>query len=240
MHPSQPSLRVRALRLFLIITVLAFSSPLLRAQVYNESGDAGSTQGGAQNTGFNIGPAGGQWTIFGTIGPTNANDADVYQLVLNAPFTFSATTVNPLTAASGGIGGLDTQLFLFNSAGVPIYANNDANGTTLQSTLPSRSNFTFSLGAGVYYLAISLSGNDPVNSNGQLVFATGGGDPTAIRGIASGINPTNWNDFDNFTSVPQTGAYQINIFSAPESGSTIVMMVIALAAVAVARRRLAA
>ncbi len=213
---------------------------MLRAQVYNESGDAGSTLGGAQNTGFNIGPQGGQWTIFGTIGPTNPNDADVYRIVLNAPYLFSATTVNPLTAASGGAGGLDTQLFLFDSAGHPIFANNDANGTTLQSTLPAKSSFTFSLAAGTYYLAISLSGNDPVNSVNQLVFTTGGGDPTAIRGMAQGINPTTWNDFDNFTSVPQTGAYQINIFSTPESGSTIVMMLVALAAVVVARRRLAA
>ncbi|MGZ5003984.1 MAG: DVUA0089 family protein [Chthoniobacterales bacterium] len=240
MHPSQPSAFVRTLRVLFILTAFAISSPLLRAQIYNEVGDAGSTQGTAQNTGFNIGPSGGQWTIFGTIGPTNANDADVYRLVLNAPYLFSATTVNPLTAASGGAGGLDTQLFLFDSAGNPIFANNDANGTTLQSTLPGRSSFTFSLGAGTYYLAISLSGNYPVNSNNQLVFATGGGDPTAIRGMASGINPTNWNDFDNFTSVPQTGAYQINIFSLPESGSTVVLMLVALGAIAVLRRRLVA
>src|SRR5450755_2478086 len=149
MHPSQPSLRFRAaVRVLLIITALAVSSPLLRAQVFTEVGDAGQTPGTAQTTPFNIGPAGGQWTIFGTIG--GAQDADVYRVTLNAPFLVSASTVNPLTAASGGPGGLDTQLFLFDSAGHPIFANNDANGTTLQSTLPARSPFTFTLGAGTY------------------------------------------------------------------------------------------
>src|ERR1700759_3281024 len=119
MYPSQPSVCLRALRVFLVTIALAISSPLLRAQVYTEVGDSGSTQGGAQNTGFNIGPSGGQWTIFGTIGSTN--DADVYRLVLNAPFLVSASTVNPLTAASGGPGGLDTQLFLFDASGNPIF-----------------------------------------------------------------------------------------------------------------------
>src|SRR5207302_1330949 len=171
-HSSQAPSVVRITRLFLIVIALLVSMPLVRAQVYTEVGDSGSTQGGAQNTGFNIGPQGGQWIIFGTV--ATGTDADVYRLVLNAPFTFSATTVNPLTAASGGPGGLDTQLFLFNSTGQAIYANDDTNGTTLQSTLPARSPFTFSLGAGTYYLAISLSGNDPVNSNNQLVFTTGG------------------------------------------------------------------
>jgi hypothetical protein len=247
MHLSQPLLRFRAasaVRLFIVLTALAISAPLLRAQVFTEVGDAGQTPGTTQNTGFNIGPSGGQWTIFGTLGgPTNSNDADVYRLVLNAPFLFTATTVNPLTAASGGAGGLDTQLFLFDSAGHPIFANDDATGLALQSTLPARSPFTFALGPGVYFLAISLSGNDPWNSANQLVFTTGGGDTTAIRGMASGINPTTWNDFDSAAGgqpAGYTGAYQINIFSVPESGSTIVLMIAALAAIAVVHRRLVA
>lgn len=236
LHPmhSTPS-NSNAVRRFIataaFVAVVA-SAPLLRAQIYTELGDAGQTPGTAQNTGFTQPGSGGQFTIFGSI--LGANDADVYRINLTTPGLFSASTVNALTAASGGAGGLDTQLFLFDSLFRPVMANDDANGLTLQSTLPAGSLFTASLGAGTYYIAISLSGNDPININNQLVFATGLS--TSLRGMASGINPASFSDFDSQASFAQTGAYQINIFNVPETGSTLILALGAFGALVVVRR----
>lgn len=178
-------------------------------QIYNEIGDAGQTLGGAQSTGVVSGNS--LTTIFGTL--SGQNDADLFVFMITAPTTFSASTMNTLTMTSG----LDTALFLFNSMGVPIYTNDDANGTTVQSTLPAGTSFTMTLSPGTYYLGISLTGNEPMNSNGQLLFAPfPGGNSTAVRGPASGLNP---NTLANFTSgsFAQTGGYQIDLTSSATS-----------------------
>src|SRR5947209_11459143 len=107
-----------AARAAAIAIALSAATSLVHAQIYTELGDAGSTQAGAQNTGFVQTLNGGDFTILGTfLSPT---DADVYRLTINSPTTFSASTVNTLTASNGGAGGLDTQLFLFDSAGHAI------------------------------------------------------------------------------------------------------------------------
>ena len=70
--------------------------------------------------------------------------------------------------------------------------------------------------AGTYYLGISESGNEPINTASQLLFqGYPGGDTTAVRGAARGLNPTtestfNSNEFDTTTS----GAYEIDLTSA--------------------------
>jgi hypothetical protein len=225
-------LRLHRSLLLCAATAAAFifaAAPPAHAQVFVEAGDAGQTPGTAQATGLSQTVGIGTATIFGTF--SNGNDADVFRINIVQTGTFSASTVNLLTGTSGGAGGLDTQLFLFDSLFRPVYANDDASGATLQSTLPAHTSFLGSLAVGTYYLAISLSGNNPVNSNNQLVFTTGGGDNTAIRGMAAGINPATWSDFNSETSFPQQGAYQINIFNVPESGSTLLIMLIASAAI---------
>lgn len=197
------------------------------AQVYTEMGDAGQTQGTAQNS--SITQSG---TIFGTI--SDINDADVFSLTITNTTTIAFSTVNALTEASD----LDTQLFLFTSAGLPVVANDDdASGLYVQSTLPAGNSFLATLGAGTYYIGISLSGNDPINSNGQLVFTTGNGDSTALRGPASGLNPTNWNTFDSNNFNGPTGAYQIDITSVPEPSTVALYAIGALALLLIGAKR---
>ncbi len=58
---------------------------------------------------------------------------------------------------------VDSQLFLFNSAGVGVRANDDAIG--LRSRLPVGS---VAGPAGLYYLAISDYDNDPVSATGAI------------------------------------------------------------------------
>jgi hypothetical protein len=85
-------------------------------------------------------------------------DRDMYRICLRAGGVFSATTVGSAT--------FDTQLFLFNSRGKGVYANDDA-GTTVQSTLPAGTALT-PHHRGTYYLAVSSYDNDPVSPGGEI------------------------------------------------------------------------
>ena len=188
-----------------------------RAQNYSETGDAGQTLGTAQFTGV---PGTGLTSISGTI--SSGTDADIFLIRITAPSTFSASTVNLLTT-------LDTALFLFNSNGLAIYTNDDAaGGAAVQSTLPAGTSFTMSLAPGIYYIAISLSGNEAINLNTQLLFVGyPGGDTTAVRGAAAGVNPASLANFNGQTGFPETGAYQITLTSTaavPEPSTTILAL----------------
>jgi hypothetical protein len=164
----------------------------------------------------------------------NTSDADIFQIAIASPAAFSATTVNALTTGNG----IDTVLWLFNSSGVGVIANDDAPGNTLQSTLSA-----FIGSGGVFYLAISLSGNEPVNFANQLMFASNGGDPTAVRGPAGGV-PGSQSGFDpsgvGFGAF--TGNYQIDLLGAsvvpePSVVATFILGSLVSGAVFFARRR---
>jgi hypothetical protein len=152
----------------------------------------------------------------------NLNDADVYSLTLTLPTRVQFSTMNTLTASNGGPGGLDTVLFLFTASGQPIYANDDANGSALQSMLPGNSGFTMTLAPGTYLIAISLSGNEPVNTSNQLMFEQTS-DSTNVRGAAPGLNPGTFSGFNSGAGFSQSGAYQIDIttVAVPEPSSIL-------------------
>ncbi len=213
-------MQIKSLRWSAILAATLLASVSARAQIYTESGDAGQTPGAAQATGIN--QASNQtMRILGNI--SGINDADVFSLTLTLPAQIQFSTVNALTAGSGGAGGLDTALFLFTSSGAPIFTNDDASGTTLQSTLPSGSSFTMTLAPGTYLIAISLSGNEPMNSSGQLVFASSA-QTTSLRGPAPGLNPAVFSNFNNGASFAQSGNYQIDITAAVPEPSTVSLL----------------
>lgn len=216
--------------LFGFTAAIALSAASLHAQTFTELGDAGATVATAQNTGVAGNPLG---TIFGSI--SSPTDADLFRISITAPTTFSASTNNALTNTNL----LDTQLFLFTSAGAPIYTNNDASGAVLTSTLPSGTSFTMTLSPGIYILGISLSGYDPQNSVSQLLFALDGGDTTQVRGPASGINPST---LASFTGTGDTfvGGYRIDLTSSaavPEPSTLALATGGALGLIAWLRRR---
>jgi hypothetical protein len=213
------------------VALAAVSTASLRAQNYSEVGDAGQTLGTAQNTGV---PGTSLTSITGSL--SSGTDADVFRFNITAPSTFSASTVNVLTT-------MDTALFLFNSSGLAIYTNDDASGSSVQSGLPAGSAFTLSLAPGTYYIAISLSGNEPINLNSQLLFAGyPSGDSTAVRGPAGGVSPASLFNFNGQTFSPETGTYQITLTSSaavPEP-STMALALAGAAGLAFwLRRRLA-
>jgi hypothetical protein len=167
-----------------------------------EVGDAGQSIATAQTP---TPPGQPLNNIFGSF--LSTGDVDIFTIFISNPAAFSATTVLGTSTL------IDTQLFLFNSSGLPVYMNDDAaGGTTVQSTLPA-ANGLGPQTAGIYYLAISLSDNEPVNFANQLLFALGA--TTSVRGpnpIATG--PLfNW-DTSGVAANSTIGAYQINLTGA--------------------------
>jgi hypothetical protein len=68
-------------------------------------------------------------SISGTV--SSGTDADMYQIFISSPGTFSATTVGTPGTLT------DTQLFLFDASGFGVYANDDATTAfTLRAHLP--------------------------------------------------------------------------------------------------------
>src|SRR5262249_26899216 len=127
-----------------------------------EIGDAGQTLATAQLvTGS---PSDNLTTLSGDI--SSGSDHDLFLIRITNGATFSATTV-------GQPGTLDdTQLFLFNSAGIGVYANDDdANAlgaNSFRSTLPAGGAPT-TITPGLYYLLIGASLSYPT-SVGGLIF----------------------------------------------------------------------
>ncbi len=187
-----------------------------QAQTFTETTDAGQTLATADPTAAGA-PGTPLTEILGSF--SSASDADLFVITITTPSTFKATTVNTLTATSG----VDTALFLFDSSGHAIETNDDASGTSIDSTLPSGSTLLANLTSGTYFLGISSSGNEPINSASQLLFnGYPGGDTTAVRGPASGVNPTtlstfNSNEYDTTTS----GPYEIDLTSAATAANPL-------------------
>jgi len=181
--------------------------------IHVEIGDAGDLTGTAQGTG-----AGVLTNITGNLG---ANDADMFLINITNPVAFSAY----------GAGG-DTQLFLFDLAGMGVLGNDDA-GAGLDAAFPVGS---FTGAAGLYYLAISGFDFDPT-SVGGLIFPSvpfgpvygptgpGGGSPISGWGGGSGVQ----------------GAYNISLTGTDSANVpeplTLSLLGLGLAGLAVRRRR---
>ncbi len=198
-----------------VLTAAALSTLAASAQavVYTEVGDAGQTIATAQAAGAFNGTT-GLTQINGTIG--TSTDADLYSFTLSSP-----TMLRFLASSTAGI---DTSIFLFNSTGVALIANDDVSGTSFQGGFT-----TGLLAAGTYYFGVSLSGNEPINSAGQRLFTVD--QPTTnVRGPASGVNPTTLATFDGQTFVAETGAYGIAISAVPEPTTNAALALGGLAA----------
>jgi hypothetical protein len=186
------------------VAAFVFHPSITRAQVWVEVGDSGQTPSTYQGTGINNSTP--LSTIFGSIG--TSGDVDLYAITITSPSTFSATTVNALTSTSG----LDTELYLLNSSFKPVYANDDdSGGLSLQSTLPA-GNVNGPLAAGTYYLAISTSGNEPINFANQELFTADS--PSITIRTPNPANVAGLSGWDSSMADPGTGLYEIDLTGA--------------------------
>ena len=172
---------------------LAAGTPAAAAP-FLEIGDAGDLPGTALLAVVN-----GQLdAILGNLSAPDPNDdvfdIDLYGLQITDPVAFSASTVG-----SPGLNVDDPQLFLFTSAGLGVFMNDDdpssQNGS--QSALGP---LPVGFGAGMYFLAIGWFDNEPLSAFGALIFdAITSPDPVA-----------SWNN-DVLQRIDSPTAYQINL-----------------------------
>jgi hypothetical protein len=161
-----------------------------------EAGDAGQLPGTAQGT--TVGPSGTPLvSIAGTFG--TITDADMYCIQILAPTAFSVTTVGGSTN--------DTQLFLFNTAGMGIAANDDSAGTA-QSTLPLGNPLLTVLTPGTYLLAISTYNIDPTSAGG-LIFPN-----SPFTNVFGPTGPGGGSPVTGWTGSGATGSYTISLTGA--------------------------
>jgi hypothetical protein len=146
-----PRLSRTAVTAFIAAVTLGLAPSAFAASEQDDAGDLLAT---AQDLG------GGSVTLIsGSF--ASAADADLYRVCLTNGTSFSASTVNGTTPTNA-----DTQLFLFDSDGHGVYANDDAPGTR-NSRLPA--NHRFSPGSGgEYYLGVSPYNHDPQSAQGEI------------------------------------------------------------------------
>lgn len=121
--------------------------------------DAGSTLQTAQTITFN----GSLQTIAGRLTGTavlGADFHDVYRLVITTPGEFVIDMTGPNSLD------FDACLWLFDSRGIPLLGNNDADGKTTAPRLTNSSNAGSEITItepGIYYLSISGIGAQPIS-----------------------------------------------------------------------------
>jgi hypothetical protein len=121
-----------------------------------EAGDAGDLPATAQD--LSGAPVD---AIDGTIAA--GDDQDLYRICIEGGGGFSASTVGGTV--------LDTQLYLFDAAGLGVYGNDDSQATR-QSNLPAFDELT-PAAPGVYLLAVTPYDRDPESEAGAI-FGGGG------------------------------------------------------------------
>lgn len=182
--------------------------------IYTEVGDAGELPTTAQTT-TNTNQTFNE--IKGTLSPTTGDSVDMFKIFITGGGDFSAQTI--------GGAAFDTELFLFDSAGKGVYANDDTTGFLTPSILPAQNTLT-PTSAGYYYLAISQCCHQPFSVDGAIFNDVDGGaghlllsGPTG----AGGASPVT-NFSGSFDQSPGGGAYTIFLtgaFVAPPPVSNV-------------------
>ncbi len=147
---------MRALRVALILG--SFSGAAIAGPDWIEDGDAGSTLGDAQDA-TSVGPL---QTIAGTLGGEDRED--VYELVILNGDNVGGAVQFGFNMSTTGL--FNPSLWLFDSAGFGLLGNDDdpiLGGPDSRLTTPSTDGVTLFLPPGIYFLAITESGNVPLS-----------------------------------------------------------------------------
>lgn len=165
---------------------------------FNEMGDAGQLLRTAQTVNSPTSEVAFD-AISGNLNPET--DVDLYQLFL--------TEGQPFTASTVGGTSINTQLFLFDSNGLGLFANTDSVG--FQSTLPLYQPFIPDR-SGIYYLGISSYDNDPRSSQGDIFDAV-----ETPNGSGAAFSLSGWDEFPLIPTVRSaSGVYTITLNSRRE------------------------
>ena len=160
--------------------------------------------------------------ISGTTTATNGiYNAEMYEITLATTEKFTAST----TKFVAGANNFDDQLFLLNSSGVGVLANDDAASGGDEASLSTGGML---LAPGNYYLLIAGSGNYPVDSMSHLLFPNytdGTTDPSGTYGPESTLPIAGYTGNSN-----EGGSYDIALTisipsAVPEPGSVAAILV---------------
>lgn len=232
-------------RLGAVCSFLFLSTPAMAGVIYTYSAanpvtPAGSLPATSENL-LGLYPN----IIFGNLG-TDPNAVNVFAISILNPLDFSAITVN-----FGAFGVPDPELFLFNSAGRAVYANDDISAQNTLSCLPSADaanpcpSAAPGLGPvaiGTYYLAITRSNQLPVDASSNLIFAAAAS--TSVVGPASGPAGTDavagWNGGAFTNPNYDNSYYEISLTgTVPEPGTFLLLTGAGAFALLLRRRRAA-
>jgi hypothetical protein len=162
--------------LFCAVTVLSLTASA--STIWHE-GDLGEGDAGGQLASGNVVFGFGSLTeIIGSFGTNQTTSgADMYEIFIADPSTFSLTTVADLNNPV-----VDPSIFLFAADGTGIVGNDNASGVSTQSSIPAGN--TNSLTPGLYFVLITPSGNLPEDKNNNSIFGSIGG----TTGVVTGSN----------------------------------------------------
>ncbi len=193
----------------LTVAMAAQPATAVASSIWAEVGDAGQLTSTAQ---VPVG-SGPLTTITGEL---SFFDVDVFEIVVTGGGNFSATAsgASPLF--------LNPELFLFDSQGLGVYANDDAfppGGSPGEALLPANNALT-PIAPGIYFLAVSTFFLEPVSSSGAI-FPCVGCNPTAVvgpTGPGGGSSLTGWSGFPFYA-----GSYTLTLTGAevPSQTSTV-------------------
>jgi hypothetical protein len=171
-------------------------------ETINGAGDTGDLPGAAQS------PS-GSGALSVIVGNHDANDVDMYRIQVCDSASFEATTrFGPDTP--------DTQLFLFDAAGVGVAMDDDnpagATPVSLNGTLSSTLSAVPGISNGVYYIAVARYDQDPTNASAQEIWADtdGGGNYNTVR-TPDGAGVTDFAVTGWTATSGGTGAYRLSL-----------------------------
>jgi hypothetical protein len=216
----------------LALALALAAAPAATAATWTEVGDAGTLPSNAQ-VAFGDG---GLTSISGSLNSTT--DRDMFEIYIDGGGTFSATTV----AQPGTV--FDTQLFLFDSSGMGVYASDDdpsaAGASQFRSTLPASNPLT-PVASGYYFLLIDNSPSFPTGAGGVIFpnFATSAAAEFAVVGPTG---PGGGSPITGYSgSGTETGTYTIALtgasFIIPEPGTLALLAAGSPVLLALALRR---